>query len=118
MKLNIKDFEQKYANYNSVLSNLKEQCAESEKKLIVAETKLEELKKQKTALVEECEKATDVSLDEITNYIIEKDNELNEIIAVLSKINVNQEITDDVIKEIDALVAKHCGSENDKQAGE
>ena len=97
------DFKEQYQEYESKLTALKNQCVEAEKKTIVAETILDNLKKQREQLIEECERFAGVSIEKIPELVAQKKEELDGLMAKLSTIDTNGPITQEKLDAIKAI---------------
>jgi predicted nuclease with TOPRIM domain len=84
------------------ISKLEELCSQSANEVLIAQTKLEELQKRKTSLINECETKTGLKFDEIQNYIDEKQKEFDSIMDKINDINITDidNLTDEQIEKI------------------
>lgn len=97
------DFKEQFQQYDATLNQLKNQCNESEKQAIVAETNVKNLKEQKDQLINECEIFAGVPMAQIPELLNQKTDELTAIMSKLGTININGPITQqtlDAIKEL------------------
>jgi len=97
------DFKEQYQSYDKTLNDLKNQCAEAEKQAIIAETNLNNLRKQREQLIEECEAFAGVSMGQVPEILAQKKEELDAIMAKLSAIDVTGPITQDKLDAIKAI---------------
>ena len=97
------DFKEQFQQYDATLNQLRNQCNESEKQAIVAETNVKNLKEQKDQLINECETFAGVPMAQIPELLNQKTDELTAIMNKLGAININGPITQqtlDAIKEL------------------
>lgn len=97
------DFKEQYQNYENILNTLKAQCTEAEKQSIVAETNLDNLRKQREQLVDECEAFAGVTMDKIPELVAQKQDELNAIMSKLSAIDTTGPVTQEKLDAIKAI---------------
>lgn len=91
--------------YNKKLEALQKQCSQAEKDAIVAETNYQNLIKQKEQVIEELEVFAGVPFDQVSELLKKEQESLDEIMSRLSAINVNAPMTDEVLKELDSIMA-------------
>lgn len=96
------DFKEQYQSYDKTLNELRNQCSEAEKEAIVADTNLQNLRKQREQLIEECETYAGVPMDNIPEILNKKKEELDSIMIKLSGLT-NGPITPEKLEEIKAL---------------
>ena len=97
------DFKEQYQAYNCKLNELNAQCAEAEKQAIVAETNLDNLRKHREQLVDECEAFAGVTMDKVPEVLAQKREELDAIMAKLMAIDTNGPITQDKLDAIKSI---------------
>ena len=96
-------FKEQFQQYDNILTQLKNQCAESEKLAIVAETNVKNLKEQKDQLINECETFAGVPMAQIPELLTQKTDELTAIMNKLGTINVSGPITQQTLDAIKKL---------------
>lgn len=97
------DFKEQYNQYENTLNTLKNQCAEAEKQSIIAETNLDNLRKQRERLIEECETFTGTTIDKIPDLLTQTKEELESIMTRLSTIDTHGEVTPEKLVAIRAI---------------
>lgn len=97
------DFKEQYQSYDKTLVDLKNQCAEAEKQAIIAETNLNNMRKQREQLLEECEAFAGVSIDKVPEVLRQKKEELDAIMAKLAAIDTTGPITQEKLDAIKAI---------------
>lgn len=97
------DFKEQYQSYDKTLNDLKNQCAEAEKQAIIAETNLDNMRKQREQLIEECEAFAGVPMDKVPEVLTQKKEELDAIMAKLIAIDTTGPITQDKLDAIKAI---------------
>lgn len=98
------DLKAQLDEYNNKLSELQKQCSQAEKDVIVAETNLNNLTKQKATLVQECETFAGTTFSEIPELLQQKNQELTAIMSRIAGIDVNGPITQEKLDELDAIM--------------
>ena len=102
----MEDIKDKLGEYYTKLDELQKQCVQAEKDVIVAETNHENLIKQRQQLIEECEKFTGTSFENVPQLLADTQNELDNIMSKLSNINTTGVITPDDVEKINNLIAE------------
>ena len=97
------DFKEQYQSYDKILVDLKNQCAEAEKQAIIAETNLNNMRKQREQLLEECEAFAGVPIDKVPEVLRQKKEELDAIMAKLATIDTTGPITQEKLDAIKAI---------------
>ncbi len=97
------DFKEQYQSYDKTLNDLKNSCVEAEKQAIIAETNLDNLRKQREQLIEECEAFAGVPMDKVPEVLTQKKEELDAIMAKLTTIDTTGPITQDKLDAIKAI---------------
>lgn len=100
------DIKMQLEEYNRKLDELQKQCYQAEKDAIVAETNYNNLINQRQQLIEECEAFAGVSFDEVPELLKQKQDELNAIMIRLANIDTTGPITQDKLKELDAVISE------------
>lgn len=97
------DFKEQYQNYDKTLTDLKSKCVEAEKQAIIAETNLNNLRKQREQLIEECEAFAGVSMSQVPEVLAQKKEELDAIMAKLTSIDTSGPVTQEKLDAIKAI---------------
>ena len=97
------DFKEQYQGYDQKLNQLKLQCTEAEKQAIIAETNLNNLRKQREQIIEECETFAGVSIDKVPDVLKQKKEELDTIMSKLATIDTTGPVTQVKLDAIKAL---------------
>lgn len=97
------DFKEQYQSYDQKLNQLKLQCTEAEKQAIIAETNLNNLRKQREQIIEECETFAGVSIDKVPDVLKQKKEELDTIMSKLATIDTTGPVTQAKLDAIKAL---------------
>lgn len=97
------DFKEQYQSYDQKLNQLKLQCTEAEKQAIVAETNLNNLRRQRETIVEECEAFAGVSIDKVPEVLDQKKEELEAIMSKLATLDTTGPITQEKLDAIKAI---------------
>lgn len=97
------DFKEQYQNYDQKLNQLKAQCTEAEKQVIVAETNLNNLRQQRQTLIEECETFAGVSIDKVPEVLNQKKEELDAIMSKLNTLDTTGPVTQEKLDAIKAI---------------
>lgn len=101
------DFDEQYKGYENTLNSLREQCAQAEKNVIVAETTIKTLTDQRSALIKECETFMGMKMEDIPAALDNHKKELEGIMDSLSGIDLEGEITKDTLASIEGIVAQY-----------
>ena len=102
----MEDIKVQLEEYSRKLNDLQKQCSQAEKDAIVADTNYNNLVNSKQQLIEECEAFAGVSFNEIPALLQQKQDELNAVMARLTNIDTTGPITQDKLKELDAIISE------------
>ncbi len=93
-----------YKNYENLLSVLEEKYTNAEHQIIVGETNLDNLIKQTNKLVEDCEKFSGASIEEMPGLIATAETQLKELMDKVSLIDINGPVTEEKLNNIKSIV--------------
>lgn len=98
------DFKEQYQAYNSKLNELNTQCTEAERQAIIAETNLDNLRKHREQIVEECEAFAGVTMDRVPEILAQKKEELDAIMSKLMGIDTSGPLTQEKLDAIKSIM--------------
>lgn len=101
--MNDKEYMDTLKGYQDTLTALSNKCADAEKEVIVAETNLNNMKKQLDDLVKEAEALAGCSIDDIPAIIEKQKQKLSSVMDKLSAIDLNDKITQRTLDEVYAV---------------
>ena len=90
--------------YNNKLNELQQKCSDAEKEIIVAETNLKSCTKQRDDLISELEAFTNCEFENIPALLEKEVNEFDSIMDRLTKINLNEPITQSTVDELNSII--------------
>ena len=101
------NFNASYQDYEDTLKDLSAKCADAEKNVIITETNLKKLEERKKELIEDCEQYAGTTIDKVPQIIEEKKQKLDEIMSKLGSINIDEEITDEMLSNIQEIIKEY-----------
>lgn len=84
MSINIQEYENTLNNYSQVINAKKNEIANAEKELLVAQTHLTSFKEEENRLEEECLRLTGKSISELDKVI---GNNMKQLERIMNKVN-------------------------------
>lgn len=95
-----------FEQFQGKINELQQAAENAKRDLIISQTNLKSLTERRDELIQECEAYAGVSIDEVPNVLGQRQQELEDIMQRLSKINITdiKSITDVQLQELDAII--------------